>query len=161
LQGHTLWANGISFSPDGRSLASGSGDYTIRLWDIDAGQCLKVLEGHTDQVLSVRFSPVQQSLASGSQDRTIRLWDLQNTHYPFKTLLGHTDKVFSVCFSPDGRTLASSSADETIRLWEVESGACLKILRAERLYEGLNISGAIGLSEAQKATLKALGAYEE
>jgi WD40 repeat protein len=77
------------------------------------------------------------------------------------TLHGHTHWVRSVTFSPDGEILASGSADETIKLWEVQTGECLKTLRPPRPYEGMNITGATGLSQAQKATLKALGAIED
>ena len=53
-----------------------------------------------------------------------------------------------------------AAQDETIKLWDVQTGECLKTLRAERLYEGMNISGARGLTAAQQATLQALGAVE-
>jgi WD40 repeat protein len=66
-----------------------------------------------------------------------------------------------VAFSPDGQTLVSNSVDETVRLWEVSSGQCLHTLRAPGPYAGLNITGVMGLSEAQKVALKALGAVEE
>jgi WD40 repeat protein len=77
-----------------------------------------------------------------------------------KVLQGHTEVVFAISFSPDGQTLASGSHDETIKLWDVKTGECLKTLRAARLYEGMNIRGAQGLTTAQQATLKALGAVE-
>lgn len=67
----------------------------------------------------------------------------------------------SVAWSPDGLTLASGSQDETLKLWDAKTGECLKTLRADRLYEGMNITGAIGLTEAQKATLRALGTVED
>jgi len=68
--------------------------------------------------------------------------------------------VWSVAFSPDGCTLASGSQDETIKLWDVQTGECLKTLRPDRPYERMNITGVTGLTEAQKATLRALGAVE-
>jgi WD40 repeat protein len=77
-----------------------------------------------------------------------------------RTLTGHTREVFSVAVSPDGQTLASGSADQTARLWDVNTGECLKILKTPGLYEGMNITGVTGLTEAQKATLKAFGAVE-
>jgi WD40 repeat protein len=66
----------------------------------------------------------------------------------------------SVAFSRDGETLASCSSDETIKLWDVKTGECLKTL-TDRPYEGMNITGVTGLTEAEKATLKALGAVED
>jgi WD40 repeat protein len=75
-------------------------------------------------------------------------------------LHGHTSWVRSVAWSPDGRILASGSQDETIKLWDVKTGECLKTLRSDRLYEGMNITGVTGLTAATKATLKALGAVE-
>jgi WD40 repeat protein len=92
-------------------------------------------------------------------DRTVKLWDV-STGSCLRTLTGHTDEIWSVAFSPDNQILASGCADETVRLWDVNTGECLKILKAPRLYEGMNITGVTGLTEAQKATLKALGAVE-
>ncbi|BAZ70385.1 WD-40 repeat-containing protein [Fischerella sp. NIES-4106] len=66
--------------------------------------------------------------------------------------------VWSVTFSPNGQTVVSGSQDDTIKFWDVNTGECLKTLRNERPYEGANISNIIGLTDAQKASLKALGA---
>ncbi len=165
LQGHTSGVRAIAFSPDGRFLISGGDDQAIRLWDVQTGNCLKTLQGHTGWVWSVAFSPVGagiseekgQWFASGSEDQTVRLWDVQ-TGQCIKKLQGHTGWVSSVSFSADGQLLISGSQDETIKLWDVETGGCIRTLRADRLYEGMNIRGAQGLTAAQQTTLLALGA---
>ncbi len=128
LKGHTGYVYSVAFSPDGKTLASGSSDRTIRLWDVETGTHLRTLRGHTSNVWSVAFSPDGQTLASGSSDRTIRLWDVA-TGAALHTLRGHTGGVLSIAFSPDGQTLASGSSDRTIRLWDVATGAALHTLR--------------------------------
>ena len=121
LIGHTDSVLSVSFSPDGKTIASGSWDNTIRLWDVDTGDLIRNLIGHTDSVLSVSFSPDGKTIASGSEDNTIRLWDV-STGDLIRNLTGHTNSVRSVAFSPDGETLASGSDDGTIRLWDVNTG---------------------------------------
>ena len=75
LAGHTGWVSTVSFSPDGATLASGSGDHTVRLWDATTGEHLRTLTGHTRDVTSVSFSPDGSTLASGSRDGTVLLWE--------------------------------------------------------------------------------------
>jgi WD40 repeat protein len=76
-------------------------------------------------------------------------------------LQGHLNTIYSLAFSSDGAYLASSGVDGTIKLWDVGTRACLQSLRSERPYERMDITGATGLTEAQRITLKALGAIEE
>ena len=132
IAGHTDDVLSAVFSPDGNTIASGSGDATIRLWNAKTGKLLKTLTGHTDSVLSVVFSPDGNTIASGSGDATIRLWNAK-TGKLLKTLTGHASFVLSVAFSPDGNTLASGGYDSTIRLWNAKAGKLLKTLEGHTL----------------------------
>ena len=156
--GHNNWVNSVTFSFDGELIASGSDDYTIKLWDSDTGECVRTFTGHDNSVYSIAFSPNNQQFASGSDDNIIKLWD-SNTGECLRTLSGHENAVLSVAFSPSGEWLASGSSDNTIKLWDVNTGECIKTL-TDGLYEEMNITGVTGLTEVEKATLKALGAVE-
>ncbi|GAB1542927.1 NB-ARC domain-containing protein [Scytonema sp. NUACC21] len=159
LADHKDAVRSLAFSPDGKMLASGSEDQTIRLWNFHSGKCLNILEGHSKQVYSVTFSPDGQTLASGSGDGTVKLWQV-STGRCFDTITGHTAAIRTVAFSADGRLLASGSEDENIQLWDVQKCIRQKLLKSPRLYEGMEITGVTGLTDAEKATLKALGAIE-
>ena len=111
-------ATTLAFSPDGRTLVSGSGWYPVNLWDVETGQ----LTGSLDNLAeSLAFSPDGTILATGSNDYKVRLWDVA-TGTNTATLPGHQAPVLTLAFSPDGRTLASGSEEYVIKLWEVETG---------------------------------------
>lgn len=159
LQGHTGAVRSIAFSFDSQMLISGSEDHTIALWKLDTGKQLRTLRGHTNSVRAVAFNPQKHIFASGSEDHTIRLWHVDQDQC-LALLKGHCRPILSVAFSPDGQILASGSEDETIKLWDVNTGICIQTLRCDRPYEGLNIAGVTGITDAQKITLKALGAID-
>ncbi len=156
LEGHKGWVWSASFSPDGQTLASSSDDRTVRVWNVQDGECLKVLKGHDKGVWSNCFSPDGHTLATSSDDKTIKVWNIETARC-VKTLQGDS---WTVDFSPDGHTLASGNQDETTKLWDIATGENIKTLKVDSPYEGMNITGVRGLSEAQKTSLKALGAQE-
>ncbi|MBE9245208.1 serine/threonine protein kinase [Microcystis aeruginosa LEGE 00239] len=121
LTGHSGQVYSLAYSPDGRYLASGSKDRTIKIWEVATGKGLRTLTGHSGVVLSVAYSPDGRYLASGSKDRTIKIWEVA-TGKGLRTLTGHSGVVLSVAYSPDGRYLASGSQDKTIKIWEVATG---------------------------------------
>jgi WD40 repeat protein len=161
LEGHTGAIQTVRFSPDSQSLVSSSSDRSATLWDINSGEIIRVLDGHTNGVEDVCFSPDGKYLATCSVDQTIRLWDAQ-TGETLEILEGHTNSVCSITFGFNDQNLIiiSGSEDETIRFWDIQTGDCVKVLNIPRPYEGMNITGVKGVTEAQIDTLKALGAVE-
>ena len=117
LKGHSDSANSIAFSPDGKTIATGSVDNTVKLWNLE-GKEIQTLKGHSDRVSSVAFSPDGKTIATGSGDNTVKLWNLEGKE--IQTLKGHSDSVLSVAFSPDGKTIATGSGDNTVKLWSID-----------------------------------------
>ncbi|MCA2850257.1 MAG: hypothetical protein IM455_06195 [Microcystis sp. M076S1] len=133
LEGHDNSVLSVNFSPDGKTLVSGSDDKTIKLWNVETGKEIRTLYGHDNSVTSVNFSPDGKTLVSGSDDNTIKLWNVE-TGQEIRTLYGHDSYVSSVNFSPDGKTLVSGSYDKTIKLWDVETGQEIRTLYGHDSY---------------------------
>ncbi len=123
---HTGSVRSVAISPDGHTLVSGSGDKTIKVWNLQNGELLRTLAGHRGVVFSVAISPDGHTLVSGSGDKTIKVWSLQNGEL-LRTLDGDGYRVRSVAISPDGHTLVSGSED-LIWVWNLQSGELLRAL---------------------------------
>ncbi|KAI4599626.1 hypothetical protein KJ359_001723 [Pestalotiopsis sp. 9143b] len=128
IEAHSGWVNSVAFSADGRRLASGSSDDSVKLWDAESGDCLQTFKHHFHHVGSVAFSADGRRLASGSNDDTVKLWDAESGDC-LQTLEGHFLPISSVAFSADGRRLASGSSDDSVKLWDAESGDCLQTFK--------------------------------
>lgn len=159
LQEHLNTIPWITWSPDGRQLASASRDQTVRVWDAMTGQCLRVLQGQTC-FWTVEWSADGKKLVSASQDGKIHIWDV-STDECLKVLQGHTTGIRRVLWAEQDSVLISGGADGLIELWDAKTGQALGTLQADRPYEGMNITGITGITEAQKNSLIALGATIE
>ncbi len=128
---HTFWHTdsvlSVAFSPDGRTVLSGSWDETLKLWDVATGKKLRTFRGHERRVVSVAFSPDGRTALSGCADDTLKLWDVA-TGKELRTLW-HLGYVVSVAFSPDGRTAFSGRRDDTLNQWDVATGQELRTFK--------------------------------
>jgi len=165
LAGHQGVVTSVAWSPDGTRLASGSGSQEqgggkLVVWDAHSGEDVRTLTEHPGGVSALTWGPTGQVLISGGRDGKLRWWEVQSGQC-VHVQEGHQQTVHALKVSPDGGWLASCGDDGAIVLWDPERGKPLRTLRRDRPYERLNITGIRGLSEAQKATLRALGAVED
>jgi WD40 repeat protein len=113
----------LAFSPDGATLATGSLDRTVKLWDIPAGRERAVLSDDSGAILSLAFSPDGRTIAWSRADpaAAVALWDVKPARLRM-TIRGHAARVQAIAFSPDGRTLASAGGDDLVKLWDTAGG---------------------------------------
>jgi WD40 repeat protein len=159
LRGHHHALSGAVFSPDGQLVVTSSYDNSILVWDAVSGQRSDRWLEHAARALVVAFHPNGELFACITAEQTIEV-RLVSTGMLLHTLSGHTKPILSLDFSPSVPILASGGWDSAIRLWNTETGAYLASLHSPGPYAGMNITGVTGITEAQKAALKTLGAYE-
>ncbi|KAJ5730762.1 uncharacterized protein N7483_005270 [Penicillium malachiteum] len=139
LESHRSPITCVAFHPIFSSLASGSEDTTIKIWDWELGELERTIKGHTRAVLDVDYGGPRGGtlLASCSSDLTIKLWDPADEYKNIRTLPGHDHSVSAVRFIPSGAAgspmsgnlLVSASRDMTLRIWDVTTGYCVKTLQ--------------------------------
>ena len=168
LDGHHSWIRSVALSPDRQIILSGSADGVIKQWHAGDRTCTRTLAAHRGPVLTLDVHPSGTMFASGSTDATIKCWQTESGDC-LQTLAGHQRWVRHLAFNAEGTALASCSQDETIRLWKAadsqpwhpgQTANCTKILRIPRPYEQMAIAQVTGLTNAQKSTLKMLGAVD-
>ena len=128
LKGHTGWVRAVAFFPNGFSLASGSYDRTLKLWNTRDNQSFGTLSNHLGSISGINaiaVHPNGNTFATACIDKSIKLWNFRSGK-PVRNIEGHLGQVYSVAYSPDGNTLVSASADKTIKLWNWRKGELLQ-----------------------------------
>lgn len=162
LEGHRGMVAALAWSPDGTRLASGSwgrGSEQLFIWDTQNWNCVTVIDDPNESVSGVTWSADASMLVSAGDDGNLRWWNPQ-TGQLLMAQQGHQGLVQSLRPSPDGQLLASGGDDGAIQIWQLDSGEHVATLRRDRPYERLDITGVKGLTDAQKLTLKMMGAIE-
>jgi len=153
----------VAWSPDGTWLASGGGGRRsgeLFLWHTGNGKRMRTFEGQPHEVSAVVWNTLGDQLVSGDSDGKLSWWEVQSGTCLARRQ-AHQGAVHALKISPDGQMLASCGEDGAIKVWNLQSTEHMRTLQRDRPYERLNITRMQGLTPAQKATLFALGAFEE
>ncbi|KAE9550855.1 hypothetical protein FO519_005936 [Halicephalobus sp. NKZ332] len=129
ISGHTKAISCLKFSPDGKVLATGSADKTVRIWNPTDGKIDKVIGGHKLGISDLSWTSDSRFIGTCSDDKTLKLFDISAGRCT-RTLRGHSNYVFCCSFNPQGSIIVSGSFDETVKLWDVRTGSCIKTLPA-------------------------------
>lgn len=143
-------------------LASGGGGQEggeLFVWAADSGELVRAIVGHPGLITAVAWSSYDNLLISGSSDGILRWWDVDSGQC-VRVRQGHQGAVQALKVKPDGSGLASCGNDGAIMIWDLDTGKHLQTLRRDRPYERMNITAIKGLTNAQKASLRTLGAFE-
>lgn len=162
LPGHRGTVTSLAWSPAGAQLATGSAGQRsdqLFIWDVASGKRLRLLDDPNAFVYGVAWRADGDCLVSAGSDGVLRWWETQSGRCSM-VWQGHDGPVAALRTSPDGRLLASCGDDGAIKIWDFTSGKHLQTLRRDRPYERLNITGAKGLTEAQKLSLGLMGAFD-
>jgi len=128
ITGHDDAVRSVSYSSDGRLIASGSNDGSVRIWDTRTGEeATFPMRSGDGKVLSVDFARNGKWVASGTESGAVCIWDVRPGPAGRRILSNHSGSVWSVVYSPDSSRLASASVDETVRLWNSETGEQLAV----------------------------------
>lgn len=151
----------LTFTPDSKTLLSANAQGMVSTWNIESGECLKSLleSGESYWLGSASLSADGSLLATASADQSVKVWEVSSGQL-LRTFKSHPGRPRSLAWSADRCLLACGTDEGSILLWEQITGQCLMILRSDRPYERMNINRAIGITPAQRASLKTLGAIE-
>jgi WD40 repeat protein/transcriptional regulator with XRE-family HTH domain len=149
----------VATDAEGQIFVSGGEHGRIVVWDARSGRIIREIQAHSGPVFSLAMDASGRVLASAGLDATVRLWGLSGGE-SLGVLRGHAGSIYSVCMDASRDVLASGGLDGTIRIWHPHGADAPLLLRAERRYEGMNITDVSGITPEQHAALVALGAVE-
>jgi WD40 repeat protein len=154
--GHHTWIASIQTTPDGKFVVSGSFDNLVRVWNIENGELLSLIEHHDQCVSAVDVTPDGKRGISGSWDSTVAVWSMSTGKLQF-TLAGHKGGVTSVTVTPDGKHCVSGSRDKTVKIWDINTGKEVSSLAGHKdtvISVAVSADGQFVASSSKDKTIK-------